>query len=297
MEYPHSHSHDNKLGTAFKLGIGINIVFIVAEAIAGFLSNSMALVADAGHNLGDVLALVFSWIAVILSQREATLKYTYGFRRSTILIALLNTILLLTAVGFIIYETIFRFNHPVDINARNVMIVASIGIGVNGFTAWLFNKGKKDDLNIRSAFVHFVADALVSLGVVIAGIIMTFTGIKWIDSLVSFAIISVILYSSYRLLIDSVNLALDAVPDNIKIEKVLEFLTNLPEVKDVHDLHIWSLGTTDAALTVHLITSIQTDVNFISTIQQHLHSQFNIEHSTVQVEYGVMEDHENKSLD
>jgi cobalt-zinc-cadmium efflux system protein len=294
MEFTHSHNQDVKLSNAFKIGITINIMFIFAEALAGYFSNSMALIADAGHNLSDVLALVFSWIAVILSQRQPTLKFTYGFRRSTILIALLNTILLLIAVSFIIFETIQRLHKPIQINANSVMIVAAVGIGINGFTAWLFMKGKKNDLNIRSAFVHFVADALVSLGVVIAGIIMTFTGIQWIDSLVSFAIITVILYSSYKLLIDSVNLALDAVPDNIKIDHVLEYLANLPEVTGVHDLHIWSLGTTDAALTVHLTTSVQTNVSFISSIQHHLHAQFNIEHSTVQVEFGGMDDCGNK---
>jgi cobalt-zinc-cadmium efflux system protein len=250
----------------------------------------MSLIADAGHNLSDVLALVFSWIAVILSQRQPTLKFTYGFRRSTILIALLNTILLLVAVSFIIYETIQRLHKPMEINARNVMIVASVGIGVNAFTAFLFIKNKKKDLNIRSAFVHFVADALVSFGVVIAGIIITFTGIQWIDSVVSIAIIAVILYGSYNLLIDSVNLALDAVPENIKIELVREYLAGLSEVVGVHDLHIWSLGTTDAALTVHLTTCVQTNVSFISTIQHQLHDRFNIEHSTIQVEYGDMED-------
>jgi cobalt-zinc-cadmium efflux system protein len=254
----------------------------------------MSLVADAGHNLSDVLALVFSWIAVILSQRKPTLKFTYGFRRSTILVALLNTIVLLVAVGIILFETILRLHNPVEINAGSVMIVATIGIAVNAFTAWLFMKGKKDDINIRSAFIHFVADALVSFGVVIGGIIMIFTGIHWIDSVVSFAIIAVILYSSYDLLIDSVNLALDAVPENIKIEHVHEYFESLPEVAGVHDLHIWSLGTTDAALTVHLTTCIPTDVNFIGSIQRHLHEQFKIEHSTIQVEYGNMEDCGNK---
>ena len=276
MEFNHSHTQNVKLSSAFKIGITINIIFIVAEALAGYISNSMALMADAGHNLSDVLALVFSWIAVIISQRQPTLKFTYGFRRSTILIALLNTILLLLAVSFIIFETVQRLHKPMQINANSVMIVAAVGIGVNAFTAWLFMKGKKNDLNIRSAFVHFMADALVSLGVVIAGIIMTFTGIQWIDSLVSFAIIAVILYSSYKLLIDSVNLALDAVPDNIKIDHVLEYFANLPEVTGVHDLHIWSLGTTDAALTVHLTTSVQTNVSFISSIQHSLNEQFNI---------------------
>jgi cobalt-zinc-cadmium efflux system protein len=294
MEHEHSHKHNLKIGNAFKIGITINIIFVIAEALCGYISNSMALIADAGHNLMDVLALVFSWIAIIISQRQPTLKFTYGFRRSTILIALLNTILLLVAVGFILYETIQRINKPMQVNANSMIIVAAIGIGVNAFTAWLFMKEKKNDLNIRSAFVHFVADALVSLGVVVAGIIMTFSGIQWIDSLVSFVIIAVILYSSYNLLIDSVNLALDAVPENIKIEKVRDYLSGLKEVAGVHDLHIWSLGTTDAALTVHLTTCEPTNVNFISLIQHQLHEQFSIEHSTIQVEFGGMEDCGNK---
>jgi cobalt-zinc-cadmium efflux system protein len=291
MEYNHSNIRDIKLGNAFKTGIIINILFIIIEALFGFLSNSMALVADAGHNLSDVLALAFSWIAVLLSQRQPTLKFTYGFRRSTILIALLNTILLLVAVAFIVLETFHRLRHPVaGINANNVMIVAAIGIGVNAFTAWLFVKDKKYDLNIRSAFIHFVADALVSLGVVIAGLIMAITGIQLIDSLVSFAIIAVILYSLFNLLIDSVNLALDAVPENINIEEVRDFLKKLPCVSDVHDLHIWALGTTDAALTVHLATTKQTDLTFITSIQNQLQERFGIEHATIQVEFGVSDD-------
>ncbi len=289
MAHNHSHSHDINLGNAFKIGISINIVFIIVEASYGFFSNSMALVADAGHNLSDVLALVFSWIAVILSQRKPTLKFTYGFRRSTILIALLNTVLLLAAVAFIVWETIERLGKPVEINSNSVITIAAIGIAVNGFTAWLFMKGKKHDLNIRSAFVHFVADALVSLGVVVAGIIMAFTGIVWIDSIVSFAIIAVILYSSYHLLIDSVNLALDAVPENVNIEEVREYLKSLPEVSGIHDLHIWALSTTEAALTVHLATNVQTDVSFITNIQGQLHNQFDIEHATIQVEFGNSE--------
>jgi cobalt-zinc-cadmium efflux system protein len=287
MDYNHSHNHAINLGNAFRIGISLNIIFVIAEAAFGFFSNSMALVADAGHNLSDVLALVFSWIAVILSQRKPTLKFTYGFRRSTILIALLNTVLLLAAVAFIVWETIERIGNPVEINSKSVIIVAAIGIVVNGFTAWLFMKGKKHDLNIRSAFIHFIADALVSLGVVIAGVIMAFTGITWIDSIMSFTIVAVILYSSYHLLIDSVNLALDAVPENIEIGSVREYLNTLPEVEGVHDLHIWALSTTEAAITVHLSTRIQTDVSFITRIQHQLHDQFDIEHATIQVEYGL----------
>jgi len=287
VENNHSHNHDINLGNAFKLGIAINIIFLVIEVFYGFFSNSMALVADAGHNFSDVLALVFSWIAVILSQRKPTLRFTYGFRRSTILIALINTIILLVTVAFIVMETIERLSKPTVININSVIIVAAIGVVVNGVTAWLFLKGKKQDLNIRSAFVHFIADTLVSLGVVVTGVIMAFTGIVWFDSLVSFAIIVVILYSSYHLLIDSVSLALDAVPKNINIEAVREYLSSLPEVSNIHDLHIWALSTTDAALTVHLTTQTLTDTEFISNIQHQLQEQFNIEHTTIQVEYGT----------
>ncbi len=286
MEHNHSHNNNIDFGNAFKIGITINIIFIVIEILYGYFSNSMALIADAGHNFSDVLALAFSWFAVILSKRKPTIKFTYGFRRSTILIALLNTIILLGAVTFIVWETIERLSKPAVINANNVIVIAAIGIAVNGFTAWLFIKGKKHDLNIRSAFIHFIADALVSLGVVIAGVVMLFTGIVWVDSLFSFIIIAVILYSSYHLLIDSVNLALDAVPENVNIVDVRKYLRGLPEVSDIHDLHIWALSTTDAALTVHITTHTQTDVTFITKIQQQLHEQFDIEHATIQVEYG-----------
>lgn len=286
MVHNHSSVDGKNLGNAFKIGITLNILFVAVEVIYGVFSNSMALVADAGHNLSDVLALVFSWVAIILSQRKPTLKFTYGFRRSTILIALLNTVFLLAAVSFIVWETIERLGKPIVINSNSVIIVASIGIIVNGFTAWLFLKDKKHDLNIRSAFIHFVADALVSLGVVVAGVIMLLTRVMWIDSVISFIIIAVILYSAYHLLIDSVNLALDAVPENININDVRNFLEDLPEVSSIHDLHIWALSTTEAAITVHLAANTQTDVVFITNIQHELHKQFNIGHATIQVEFG-----------
>jgi len=285
MEHNHTHNHSVNIGTAFKTGIVINAVFIAAETILGLFSNSLALLSDAGHNLSDLLALVFSWIAVFLSQRKPTVKFTYGFRRSTILIALLNTILLLGAVGLIIYLNIERLHKPEQVNARNVMIIAAIGAAVNGFTAWLFNKDRKLDLNIRSTFSHFIADALVSAGVVVSGILIFLTGLQWIDSLVSLSIVIFILYIAYHLLIDSVNLALDAVPENINIEEVREFLKELPEVSDIHDLHIWALSTSDAALTVHLSTEVPTDYSFISSVRRQLQERFNIDHTTIQVEY------------
>lgn len=183
-----------------------------------------------------------------------------------------------------------RLIKPQVVKANNIIVVATIGIGINAFTAWLFNKGKKNDLNIRSAYLHFVADALVSTGVVVSGVIIVLTGIQWIDTLVSFSIIAVILCSSYHLLIDSVNLALDAVPENINIKEVREFLQKLPEVCDIHDLHIWALSTSDAALTVHLSTIEQTGPGFITSIQRQLSEQFNIGHATIQVEFGSNED-------
>jgi len=286
MEHSHSYNSTNSLSKAFKIGISLNIIYIIIEVIAGIRSNSMALVADAGHNFSDVLVLVFSWVAVALSQRKPTMKFTYGFRRSTILVALFNTLFLIAAVVFIIWETIGRFKHPTEIKSLTVIFTATAGIIINGITAWLFMKNQQHDLNIRSAFIHFIADALVSLGVVVAGIIMVFTGVVWIDSAVSLIIVAVILYSSYKLLINSVNLALDAVPENIDISEVKEYLKSLPEVYDIHDLHIWALSTTEAALTVHLKTKTVTDVNFIGRIQNQLNERFGIGHCTIQVEFG-----------
>lgn len=285
-DHQNEHLSSQKLSNAFKIGIFINIIFVIVEALYGYLSNSMALVADAGHNLSDVMALVFSWIAIILSRRKPTSKFTYGFRRSTILIALLNTVLLLVAVAIIAWEAIDRIGKPVEIKSGSVIIVAFVGIIVNGFTAWLFHKDKKHDLNVKSAFVHFVADALVSIGVVVAGVLIYITGLVWIDILVSFIIIAVILYSTYHLLIDSINLALDAVPEHINIEGVGKLLKAHEEVIDFHDLHIWALGTSDTALTVHLTTNRLTDINFITGIQEELGKSFEIRHSTIQVEYG-----------
>jgi cobalt-zinc-cadmium efflux system protein len=287
MEHSHTFNSPNYLGKAFKTGISLNIIYIIIEVISGIRSNSMALIADAGHNFTDVVVLVFSWAAVALSQRKSSMKFTYGFRRSTILVALLNTIFLISAVAFIIWETIGRLKHPSEVKSITVIITASAGIIVNGITAWLFMKDQGYDLNIRSAFLHFIADALVSLGVVVAGIIMVFTHVVWIDSAVSLIIVVVILYSSYKLLINSVNLALDAVPENIDINRVSEYLKSLPEVSDIHDLHIWALSTTEAALTVHLKTKTETDVSFIVMIQHQLNERFGIGHSTVQVEFGA----------
>ncbi len=286
MEHNHHTDHVKNIGNAFKTGIILNIIFIILEVFYGFISNSMALISDAGHNLSDVVALIFSWIAVRLSQSKPTLKFTYGFRRSTILITILNTVLLLAAVGFVLWETIRRIGEPQTINSKNIIIVAAIGIVINGFTAWLFYEDKKHDLNIRSAFIHFMADALVSVGVVIAGLLIALTGIYRIDSIVSVIIIGVILYNAYQLLIASVSLALDAVPENIDIEAIRKYLTGLPEINGIHDLHIWALSTSAAALTVHLESNVLTDNTFLTGIRKMLKEEFGIEHSTIQIEFG-----------
>ena len=289
MEHAHHHhTHEpSSMGMSFKIGISINLVFIAFEVFYGIISNSTALLADAGHNFSDVLALAFSWVAIWLSERKPTEKFTYGYRRSTILIAILNTIILLIAIGLVLWEAIDQFGKPREIISSNVITLASIGIIVNGFTAWLFSKGKKHDLNIKSTFMHFVADALVSLGVVIAGVIILFTNLQWIDSLVTIIIVGFIIYSTYHLLIDSINLALDAVPENIDINQIRNYLENLDAVTSIHDLHVWALSTSQSALTVHLTTNSPTDNGFIIEIQHHLHENYNIEHATIQIEYGI----------
>jgi cobalt-zinc-cadmium efflux system protein len=288
MEHAHHHhTHEpSSMGMPFKIGISINLIFIAFEVFYGFISNSTALFADAGHNFSDVLALAFSWVAIWLSKRKPTEKFTYGYRRSTILIAILNTFILLIAIGFVMWEAIDQFGKHREIISGNVITLASIGILVNGFTAWLFSRGKKHDLNIKSTFMHFVADALVSLGVVIAGVIILFTHLQWIDSLVTLIIVLFIIYSTYHLLINSINLALDAVPENIDINQIRNYLENLDAVTSIHDLHVWALSTSQSALTVHLTTNTQTDNGFILEIQHHLHENYNIEHATIQIEYG-----------
>jgi len=283
MSQNHQHTASS-YGNAFKIGIFINLIYIAFETFFGFNSKSNALLADAGHNLSDVLALAFSWFAIQISHRKPNLRFTYGLRRTTILTAIVNTLLLIVTVGFIAYEAIIRLALNVQIQGGMVIIVASLGILVNGFTAYLFMKGKEHDLNIKSSFLHFVADALVSLGVVVAGIIIYFTNLVWIDSVVSLAISIFILYSSYRLLVDSVNLSLDAVPKNIDINVVSSYLLSLENVESIHDLHIWALSTSETALTVHLIVNEVVDDNFLRGITEYLSNTFNIHHTTIQVE-------------
>lgn len=284
----HQHDHGVKnYGSAFAIGIVLNLVFVAAEAMYGWLANSLALLADAGHNLSDVLGLVLAWGAIALARRQPTKRRTYGLRRSSILASLANALLLLIAVGAIAWEALGRFQHPEPVASGTVMLVASIGIVINGVTAWLFASGAKSDINIRGAFLHMAADAAVSVGVVIAALAMRATGWLWLDPAVSIGIVVVITVGTWGLLRDSVNLAVDAVPAHIDPVAVETYLAELPGVTMVHDLHIWAMSTTEVALTVHLVKpDALIDDGWLESIRHELHERFEIDHTTVQLERG-----------
>ncbi len=287
-EHAPGHSHaPADYGRAFAIGIALNSGFVVVEATFGILSHSLALVADAGHNLSDVLGLFLAWGASILVRRRPTARRTYGLRRSSILAALLNAVFLLVAIGAIAWEAVGRFAHPQPVAGGTVIWVALVGIAVNTATALLFMAGRKDDLNIRGAFLHMAADAGVSLGVVLAGIAILLTGWQWLDPVVSLAIVAVILVGTWELLRDSVNLALDGVPEGIDAAVVAAYLATLPGVTEVHDLHIWAMSTTETALTAHLVIPRGDDGDtLLARAGADLHERFGIAHPTIQIERG-----------
>ncbi|KQP28469.1 cobalt transporter [Methylobacterium sp. Leaf102] len=272
-------------GRAFAIGIVLNTGFVIVEAGYGFASQSMALVADAGHNLSDVLGLVVAWIASVLVKRAPSPRFTYGLRSSSILAALFNAVFLLVATGAIIWEAILRLLAPEPVAGVTVMVVAGIGIVINGITAWLFASGKGSDINIRGAYLHMVADAAVSLGVVLAGLAIVLTGAAWIDPAVSLAIAGLIVWMTWGLLRDSVIMALSAVPPGIDPEAVRGFLRARPGVSALHDLHIWPMSTTEIALTVHLVMPGGHPGNaFLLGLAEDLRKTFGIGHATVQIE-------------
>ncbi|MBA2242819.1 MAG: cation transporter [Chthoniobacterales bacterium] len=255
----HDHAPKN-FGRAFAIGVGLNLSFVVVELVFGLRAHSLALVADAGHNLSDVLGLLLAWGASALARTPPTQRRTYGLRGSSILAALFNAIFLLVSVGAIAWEAIRRFNQPAEVGGNIVIWVALVGIAINTATALMFMSWRKGDLNIRGAFLHMMADAAVSAGVVVAGFAILWTGFHWIDPVVSLAIAAVIVAGTWGLLRDSVNLALQAVPGGMELAKVKEYLAGLPNVTAVHDLHIWPMSTTETALTAHLVArSIDCD--------------------------------------
>jgi cobalt-zinc-cadmium efflux system protein len=284
LEHKHEHTHTNQHGKAFAIGIGLNLIFVAVEVFYGLLANSSALLADAGHNASDVLGLAFAWTASWLATIKPKGKYTYGLRKTTILASIVNAILLFGAVIAIGWDAIGKLQNPQPVGGKQVMIVAGIGVVINTFTALLFMKGQKHDLNIRGAFLHMAADAAVSLGVVVSGFLILKTGKNWIDPVTSFIIIAVILWGTWQLFSDSVNLALDAVPKNIDVEKVRRFIESKNGVANLHDLHIWAMSTTQNALTAHLVMPNGSDDNFITSLQNELKDKFNIGHTTFQIE-------------
>lgn len=286
-EHHHNHHHKFNYNRAFIIGLALNGGFVILEVFFGLLTDSLALLADAGHNLSDVLGLLLAWGANLLAQRPPTQRFTYGLRRSSILAALVNAIALLLVMGGVAWEAINRFSHPTPVPGGTVIGVALVGIIINTITALMFLSGRKHDLNIRGAFLHMAADAMVSVGVVLAGIAILTTGLLWFDPVVSLVIVIVVVVGTWQLLRDSLNLALDAVPTGIEPQAIRTYLAELPGVAQVHDLHIWGMSASEAALTAHLVmpTGNSGDA-FLKKVAQELHDQFGIEHTTIQIETG-----------
>ena len=303
MSHCHSHNHDHdhshgdghhhhdlpgNFGSAFVIAIALNTTFVIIEFAYGFIANSTALMADAGHNLSDVLGLLLALGASILARRTPSGRFTYGLRSTSILAALANAMILMVACGIIAWEAIHRFSQAYEVAGLTVTLVAGIGIFINGVSAWLFVKGSKGDLNIRGVYLHMLADAAISLGVALAGLVMMFTGWYWLDPIVSLLIVGVIVMGTWDLLRESVQLALSAIPEHINAAEVEKYLRQCRGVTDIHDLHIWGMSTTETALTVHLVMpeGYPGDV-YMDEITQSLKERFTIHHSTLQVEQGT----------
>jgi cobalt-zinc-cadmium efflux system protein len=281
-----SHTHTIKdMNRSFAVAIALNMAFVFIEAIYGVLSGSLALLADAGHNLSDVLSLLMAWGASILAKKPSTEKRTYGYRKITIIASMVSAVLLLLVLGGIVWEAIGRLQQPQPVASITVIVVALIGVVINAMTALLFIAEQHHDLNIRAAFLHMLADAGISLGVAVAGLIIMQTDWLWIDPIMSMVIVGIILLGTTGLLRDSFNLSIDAVPSNIDIAKIKEYLIQQKGVCHIQDLHIWALSTTETALSVHLVVSNEyIDNRFLADIQQVLHQQYAIQHTTIQLE-------------
>ncbi len=288
---PHTHDHTGiEINRRFQLAIAMNVVIVVLEVVYGLLSHSIALIADAGHNLADVLALIFAMGASFLSARPPTARRTYGFRRTTILAALLNAMIMLVMTGAILYGAIDRFRSPVSVDGGTVSLVAGIAILLNAISAFLLHQHSKHDLNVCAPFLHLVGDAASAAGVLIAGIIISYSGMSWVDPLASIIIAMVILFATWRVLRESFNLAADAVPEKIDPSAIESYLKSVDGVRDIHDLHIWGMSTTHVVLTAHLVIPERTvEDSMLFDISRELHDRYGIEHSTLQVERGSIE--------
>ena len=282
-EHAHRHAPTN-FNRAFAIGTILNLLFVVIEAGYGTISHSLALIADAGHNLSDVMTLLLAWGAMALASRSATARHTFGFKKGTILASLGSALFLCVAIGIIIWEAVGRLRTPVPVDGLTISVVAAIGVAINTATALLFMAGRKTDLNIKGAFLHMAADAAVSAGVVISGLLITFTGWNILDPVISIAIAFVILFSGWGLLKDSLHLTMAGVPAEIDAAAVLDYLTGLPGVQWVHDLHIWAASTTENILTAHLVMEDGGSDEFLHRTAEYLHQHFGIHHTTIQIE-------------
>ena len=283
----HHHAPAN-FDRAFAIGVGLNLAFVLAEAIFGLRAHSLALLADAGHNLSDVLGLALAWAASVLARREPTPRFTYGLRRFSILAAVANAGMLLIAVGAIAIEAIQRFRHPAPVASATVMIVAAIGIVINAGTALGFRRGRDADLNVRGAFLHMIGDAVASAGVVVTGLLLLVTGWLWLDPAVSLVLVALITWSTWGLARQSLDLALDAVPAGIDYDAVHALLSSRDGVVEVHDLHIWGMSTTDVALTAHLVRPCGGGEDaLLAEVATQLRTRFGIAHATIQLEQGL----------
>lgn len=297
MAHEQNHHHDHHfevstLNKAFIIGICLNTGFVIAEFIAGFWYNSLGLISDAGHNLGDVASLVLAMLAFRLAKVHANNKYTYGYKKSTVLVSLLNAVILLVAVGFILTESIEKLFHPRPVDGDAVAWVAGIGVVINALTAWLFMKDKEKDLNVKGAYLHMAADALVSVGVVVSGIIIQHTGWYVIDPLIGIAIAVIIVISTWGLLRDSLRLSLDGVPGGIRYEQIGDVIAKTPGVSSFHHMHIWALSTTENALTVHVVLQ---DVKEMEDLKCELKARLRkagISHATLEFEQPGCQCHE-----
>jgi len=285
--YHHAHlsNKNEEYSKKFKLGILLNLIFVIVEFGFGILNDSLALIADAGHNLTDVVGLVIAWAASNLAQKRPTHEFTYGFKKSSVIAAQLNSVILLVAVGIIIWEAINRLSSPPSVDGNILMIVAGIGVIINGLTTFLFMGGKDRDLNIKGAYLHMLADTLISCGVVISGLIIIYTSANWIDPVISIFIAIIIFWSTWKLLHDATKLSLDGVPESVKLDDVMGYFSNHQIITDFHDLHVWALSTTETALTVHLIIEENLDNDdIIKNVNFDLKENFGISHSTIQIE-------------
>ena len=292
MSHHHDHSGhhhaSNPLSRAFIIAIALNSVFVIVEFAAGLIAHSTALMADASHNLSDVLSLLLTLGAAILSRKTPSGRYTYGLRSSSILAALTNAMLLMAACGAIAWESVHRFSEQQQVDGLTVTLIAAVGIVINGLSAWLFMRESHHDLNIRGAYLHMAMDTLVSLGVVVAGAAMLYTGFYWLDPLISLVIVAVVAFATWGLLRESLQLALNAIPANIDVAALEDYLRRCPGVAEIHDLHIWGMSTTESALTVHLVMpgGYPGDV-YMDDISRTLIERFSVGHSTLQVELGT----------